>query len=144
MPDRPRQFPAGWITACPARMLGSKKCEHKAAFPLSCPIKIAICPSPCSTMWKAVCLDDNVEMTDRSIQGGFSAVGLPRAINRRGGPKEGEKKGGSRWKWKRREGGGATMRKDKLGSVVLLAHTGLREAAEHKPWQDERVQQDSK
>lgn len=39
-----------------------------------------------------MCLDDNVEMTDRSIQGGFSAVGLPRAINRRGGPKEGEKK----------------------------------------------------
>lgn len=75
--------------ARPARTPGSKKCEHKAAFPLSCPIKIAICPSPCSTMWKAVCLDDNVEMTDRSIQGGFSAVGLPRAINRRGGPKEG-------------------------------------------------------
>lgn len=36
-------------------------------------------------------MDDNVEMTDRSIQGGFSAVGLPRAINRRGGPKEGER-----------------------------------------------------
>lgn len=75
--------------------LGSKKCEHKAAFPLSCPIKIAICRSPCSTMWKAVCLDDNVEMTDRSIQGGFCAVGLPRAINRRGGPKEGKKGGES-------------------------------------------------
>lgn len=45
-----------------------------------------------------MCLDDNVEMTDRSIQGGFSAVGLPRAINRRGGPKEGERE-----KKKRRE-----------------------------------------
>ena len=91
--------------ACPALTLGSKKCEHKVAFPLSCPIKIAICPSPCSTIWKAVCLDDNVEMTDRSIQGGFSAVCLPRAINRRGRPKEREEReGGSSWEWKRREG----------------------------------------
>lgn len=76
-------------------------------------------------MWKAVCLDDNVEMTDRSIQGGFSAVGLPRAINRRGGPKEGEKKEGVAGNERGGRVRGATMRKDKLGSVVLLAHTGL-------------------
>lgn len=40
-----------------------------------------------------MCLADNVEMTDRSIQGGFSAVCLPRAINRRGRPKEREQLG---------------------------------------------------
>ena len=94
--------------ACPALKLGSKKCEHKAAFPLSCPIKIAICPSPCSTMWKAVCLDDNVEMTDRSIQGGFSAVCLPRAINRTGGPKGREREGG-------REGGRERLENEEEG-----------------------------
>lgn len=38
-----------------------------------------------------MCLADNVEMTDRSIQGGFSAVCLPCAINRMAGPKEGER-----------------------------------------------------
>jgi len=85
---------------------GSKKCEHKVAFPLSCPIKIAICPSPCSTIWKAVCLADNVEMTDCSIQGGFSAVCLPRAINRREKPKEGEGE---------REGGGYLEIKEEPG-----------------------------
>lgn len=66
-----------------------------------------------------MCLDDNVEMTDRSIQGGFSAVGLPRAINRRGGPKEGErekkKKQGVAGNERGGRARGATMRKDKLG-----------------------------
>lgn len=66
-----------------------------------------------------MCLDDNVEMTDRSIQGGFSAVGLPRAINRRGGPKEGEREKKKKERVAGNERGGrargATMRKDKLG-----------------------------
>lgn len=66
-------------------------------------------------------MDDNVEMTDRSIQGGFSAVGLPRAINRRGGPKEGEeKKEGVAGNERGGRARGATMRKDKLGSVVFV------------------------
>lgn len=39
-----------------------------------------------------MCWADNVEMTDRSIQGGFSAVCLPRAINRSGRPKERERR----------------------------------------------------
>ena len=62
---------------------------------------------------------DNVEMTDRSIQGGFSAVCLPRAINRRGRPKEREKEGvvgnvrGGRAK-------GVIMREDEPRSEMLL------------------------
>lgn len=70
-------------------------------------------------------MDDNVEMTDRSIQGGFSAVGLPRAINRRGGPKEGEK-GGSRWKWKRREGEGSVNEERRAGVSGVAGCIRLR------------------
>lgn len=66
-------------------------------------------------------MDDNVEMTDRSIQGGFSAVCLPRAINRRGGPKEKEEEGvvGNERRGRAR---GATLREYELRSGMLVVN----------------------
>ena len=61
----------------PPAALDSKIFEHKVAFSLSCPIKIAICWSLCSTIGKVVYFTDNVPMTDSPILGGFSCVWLP-------------------------------------------------------------------
>lgn len=64
-----------------------------------------------------MCLADNVEMTDRSIQGGFSAVCLPRAINRRGRPKEREEEGAV-GNERRGRAGGVTMRDEEPRSEI--------------------------